>query len=105
MTETTHSPDITVMDFPVEPHPPGYFIKQTILDAHGLTQDELAQRLGVTRRTVNELVRNRRSLTVDMALRLAKLTGQSADHWLTLQMIYDIWHAKRDADHPEIAPL
>lgn len=90
------------------PTPPGRFIQSDILEEYGLTQDQLAQRLRVSRLTVNELVKGRRALTASMALRLGRLTGQSPDYWLALQRAIDLWDAQEEVDNrtiEEIEPL
>lgn len=90
------------------PTPPGRFIQHDILDEYGLTQDQLAQRLRVSRLTVNELVKGKRALTASMALRLSRLTGQSVEYWLNLQQAVEIWVAREDSDNRivnEIEPL
>ena len=61
------------------------------MPAYGLTVADLANRLGVSRQSVNELIRERRSLSVDMALRLARLFATSAECWLNLQRGVDLW--------------
>lgn len=90
-----------------EPTHPGEYIEEDILAEHGLTQQELADRLGVSRRTVNELVNKRRGVSPDMALRLARLTGSSPEIWLRLQMVHDLWRARQDTGHSidSIRPL
>jgi len=95
----------TLIDYSWEPKLPRAFIKSDILRAHNLTQNDLAKRLGVGRKSVNELVVGRRTITTDMALRLEALTGKSANYWLTLQMQYDLWKTKKDLDELDIAPL
>jgi addiction module HigA family antidote len=77
------------------------------LDANGLTQDHLADALRVSRLTVNQLVNEKRSITPDMAVRLEKLTGISASHWLTLQQNYDLWWARHEgaAEHQKVQRL
>lgn len=59
----------------------------------GLTQGELANRLRVSRRTVNQIVNERRGISADMALRLGKLTNITPQMWLNLQMAVDLWDA------------
>ena len=58
-----------------------------------ITQGQLAQAMGVSRKTVNELCTNRRSVTADTALMLATVFGNSAEFWLKLQQRNDIWTA------------
>jgi len=84
---------------------PGYFIKVDILEPHGLTQEELALALGVTRGSINALVGGRKELTVDMARRLSEFTGQSAEYWRALQMQYELWNSRRETQSFGIAPL
>ena len=58
-----------------------------------LTQGQLADAVGVSRKTVNELCTNRRAITVDTALMLAKVFGNTASFWLNLQQRNDLWKA------------
>jgi addiction module HigA family antidote len=59
----------------------------------GVTQSALAARMGVSFPRRNEIVRGKRSVTPDTALRLARVVGMSADFWLGLQQDWDLWHA------------
>ena len=72
------------------PHP-GEFLREDYLPECGLTVATLAQKLGVSKQTVNELVRERRSVSPDMALRLGRLFGTTAQYWLNLQRNVDLW--------------
>ena len=58
-----------------------------------LTQNQLAEAMGVSRKTVNELCTNRRTITADTALILANVFGNSADFWLNLQQRNELWKA------------
>jgi len=71
----------------------------------GITQSELALRLSISFPRINEIVRRKRSVTPDTALRLARVLGMSADFWLGLQLDWDLWHAMRGEDASEIAQL
>jgi len=71
----------------------------------GLTQTELAGRLGVSYPRLNEIVKGRRSITPDTALRLAQVLGMSADFWLGLQQDWDLWHAMNSPGAEEIFRL
>jgi addiction module HigA family antidote len=62
----------------------------------GVTQTAFALRLGVSYPRLNEIIRGKRSVTPDTALRLAKVLGMTADFWLNLQQDWDLWHAMRD---------
>jgi addiction module HigA family antidote len=90
-----------------QPTPPSSYIRGEVLGANGLTQEQLADALGVSRLTVNQLVNNRRSITADMALRLEHLTGVSASQWLTLQQNYDLWltRQRNPEEYIKIRPL
>lgn len=80
------------------PTHPGKYIANDVLREYGLTQQELADRLKVSRLTINELAQGKRSLTPPMALRLEKLTGQSAEFWLRLQSLYDLAQARNEME-------
>ena len=71
----------------------------------GITQSELAVRLGISFPRLNEIVRGKRSVTPDSALRLARVVGMSADFWLGLQLDYDLWQAMHGSKGAEIARL
>lgn len=74
----------------------------------GLTQTELAERIGVPIQRVNQVIRGRRSVTPDTALRLARLFGTTAEFWLNAQTGWDLWHAQNSrsaADIEGIEPL
>jgi addiction module HigA family antidote len=71
----------------------------------GLSQSAFAIRLGVSFPRLNEIVRGKRSVTPDTALRLAQVTGMSADFWLGLQQDWDLWHAMRSDQATAIGAL
>ncbi len=75
------------------PTHPGVFVREDILTELGLTQEELAHWLGVSRRSINQLVNGKRGITADMALRLGKFTNTSPQLWLNLQTSVDLWDA------------
>ncbi len=68
-------------------------LREDFLPDYGLTVTALAQAIGVSRQTVNELLRERRALSPEMALRLARLFGNSPDFWLNAQRAVDLWVA------------
>lgn len=71
----------------------------------GISQSAFAIRLGVLFPRLNEIVRQRRAVTPHTALRLARVTGMSADFWLGLQPDWDLWHALRSNGAQQIARL
>ena len=73
------------------PTQPGEILREDVLPAAGLTQDKLARLLGVSRRTVSEILHERRPVTTDMAHRLARAFGTSPEMWLGLQQDVDLW--------------
>ena len=75
------------------PHP-GEFLETRFLKPLGISQTELAEALGVSRRRVNELVNGRRAITPDTAVRLAMYFGNDAAFWMHLQVAWDM-HAAR----------
>jgi addiction module HigA family antidote len=68
-------------------------ISEEFLIPGNITQGQLAEAMGVSRKTVNELCTNRRSVTVDTALMLSTVFGNTADFWLNLQRRNDVWKA------------
>jgi addiction module HigA family antidote len=86
---------------------PGEILREDFMPDYELTVSGLASALGVSRQSVNELVRERRALSPEMALRLGKLFGISAEFWLNLQRgvdLYDAQMAIKD-DMRRIRPL
>ena len=71
----------------------GEMLTEEFISPLGLTQGQLAKAMGVSRKTVNELCTNRRNITVDTALMLATVFGNSAEFWLNLQQRNDLWEA------------
>ena len=78
------------------PHP-GQFLESRFLTPLAITQTELAQALGVSRRRVNELIRGRRKITPDTAVRLAQFFGNDASFWMHLQVAFDVRVAEKSA--------
>jgi addiction module HigA family antidote len=74
---------------------PGYLLETRYLQPLGLTQLALAEALGISRRRVNELVRGRRGVTPDTALRLAAYFRTEPEFWMQLQVAWDMHRARR----------
>ena len=89
------------------PTHPGELLRDEIMPAAGLTQERLAELLGVSRRTVHEIVTEKRSLSADMAHRIARLFDTTPDFWLGLQQDVDLWRAARAGQtaYRKIRPL
>ena len=76
---------------------PGQFLETRFLKPLAITQTELASALGVSRRRVNELIRGRRAITPDTAVRLATFFGNDATFWMHLQVAWDMRAAVKQA--------
>ncbi len=79
----------------------GEILTEEFMEPHALTQGRLAQAMGVPRKHVNELCAGRRAITVDTALILARVFGNSADFWLNLQRRNDVWEALNSPERRE----
>src|SRR5712692_5813018 len=84
----------------VRPTHPGAILRNMLAelaadggDQSSLTQKELAKRLGVSPRVVNELIHERRTMTADMAIRLSRVFKTTPDIWMNLQKAVDLWDA------------
>ena len=77
------------------PHPGGVVLRECI-EPLGLTITEAAAALGVTRTTLSELVNGKRGISAEMAVRLSKAFGGSAESWLTQQAYYDLAHVRSE---------
>ena len=73
---------------------PGEILREDFMPDYDLNVTGLASALGVSRQSVNELLRERRALSPEMALRLAKLFGNPAEFWLNLQRAVDLYEAR-----------
>jgi addiction module HigA family antidote len=71
----------------------------------GVTQTELARLLNVSYPRLNEIIKGRRSVTPDTALRLSRVLGMSADFWLGLQQDWDLWIAMNSSEAKKINQL
>lgn len=77
------------------PTHPGEMLREDFMPDNGLTVTSLADAAGVSRQSVNELLRQRRALSPEMAIRLARLFGNSPEFWLDAQLAVDLWDAAR----------
>ena len=85
----------TLRDPKRRPTHPGEVLREDVLPALGITQGEIARRLGVSRLTVSELLREKRAVSPDMALRLARLLNTTPESWLNMQQAMDLWELGR----------
>lgn len=89
------------------PHP-GEVLRDGVVNA-GVSVTEFAARLGVNRVTLSRLLHGQAGVSAEMAMRLAKALGGSAQSWLHMQANYDLWQAERSTklkkQIAQIAPL
>jgi addiction module HigA family antidote len=83
------------------PVTPGDMLKHEFLAEYGLSQNELAQAIGVSPNRITEIVNNRRRITADTAVRLALFFGNSPEFWVNLQSWYDLKVATKDLSAAE----
>jgi addiction module HigA family antidote len=86
------------------PHP-GEIIREDCLKPLGLSVTETAKGLGVTRKALSDLLNGHSGVSPEMAIRLEKAGWLKADHWLRLQMQYDLWQAKQRTRDLKITPF
>jgi len=79
----------------VRPTHPGEMLREDFLPDYELAVSSFAKALGVSRQTVNELLRERRAVSPSMALCLSRLFGTSPEFWLNAQRAIDLWEAER----------
>lgn len=84
------------------PAHPGEVLREFIPD--NMTVGEVAKRLHVSRVQLSRLLNSRAAMTAEMALRVAALTGTSAESWMENQAHWDLWQAEQKP-RPEIRPL
>ena len=77
------------------PTHPGAVLREDVLPALGITQTEFADRLGVSRLSVSDLLHEKRALSPEMALRLSKFLDTTPESWLNMQTALSIWEARQ----------
>lgn len=89
------------------PTHPGEMLREDFLPDYDLTATRLAEAIGVSRQSISDLLRERRGVSSEMALRLARLFGNSPEFWLNAQSAVDLWDAEQgiQQDLAHIRPL
>jgi addiction module HigA family antidote len=89
------------------PTHPGEIIRYEFLEPLNLTQQELAEAIGVTRVRINEIILGKRAITLDTAFRLSKFFNTTADFWIGLQTNFDMWETLQSnkAAYERIKPV
>lgn len=87
------------------PNPPhaGEFIAEVYLEPNGISGRELAVKLGVAASTLNRVLTGLSGISPEMALRLSKGLGRTAESWLAMQSNYDLWQAKQYVNLDDVA--
>jgi len=80
------------------PAHPGEIVREECLKPLGLSVTAAAEALGVTRKALSDLLNGHTGVSPDMAIRLEKVFGSTADTWLGTQMQYDLWEARQRSD-------
>jgi addiction module HigA family antidote len=91
----------------IKPTHPGEMLREDFMPDYKLTTSSLAQKLGVSRQTMNELLLGRRAVSPVMAMRLSRLFGNSPEFWLNAQRAIDLWKAQKEKNREieRIKPL
>ena len=91
--KTTTESRVDIRRMKRAPTHPGEILLEEFLKPLGLSQAKAARSMEISLNRLNELVRGKRGVTAETALRLALLLETSPEFWLNLQMTYDLWHA------------
>jgi addiction module HigA family antidote len=89
------------------PSHPGALLREIVLPDAGISQAELAKRMGVSRLTVSEIIHEKRAVTADIAHRLGRVFGNGPELWLNMQKAVDLWEAEQTnrREYARIKPL
>ncbi|TAL31066.1 MAG: addiction module antidote protein, HigA family [Spirochaetes bacterium] len=89
------------------PRHPGEVLKSVYLEPLGITQQDLADHLGITRVRINEVVLGKRAITHDTAIRLARFFDTTVEYWLGMQSDISLWEAKKnnEEEYRKIIPF
>ena len=91
----TTEPAVDVRRMKRAPTHPGEMLLEEFLKPLEMTQAEAARRMRISSNRLNELIRKKRGVTAETALRLSGLLGTSPEFWLNLQTSWDLWHVYR----------
>ncbi len=86
------------------PHP-GEILRELCIEPLDLTVTQTAEALGVSRKTLSALLNGRSGISPEMAIRLSKAFGTSAESWLKHQMQYDLWIAEQNIGEINVQSL
>ncbi len=89
----------------MRPVHPGEVLREDYLVPMGMTANALAKALNVPAPRINEIVRERRGVSADTAMRLATYFGTTPEYWMNLQRAWDLARARETVDVSGIVPL
>ncbi len=84
---------------------PGEILREALVDELGLSITDAAEGLGIARKTLSAILNGRAGISPDMAIRLEKGIGSSAEHWLRLQLAFDLAAAQRRSKSIKVKKL
>lgn len=80
------------------PTHPGELLREDVIPETGKSKAEIARLLGISRQHLHDVVAERKPVSPEVAVRLAKLFGNEPLFWIRMQGAYDVWHASREVD-------
>ncbi|MDZ7579921.1 MAG: HigA family addiction module antitoxin [Deltaproteobacteria bacterium] len=91
----------------IRPTHPGEMLREDFMPDYHLNTSSMANALGVSRQTINEILRKRRAISAAMALILSRLFGNSPEFWLNVQHSWDLWDSEQrfSKELSQIQPL
>jgi antitoxin HigA-1 len=87
------------------PAHPGELLRDVVIPATGRSKAEIASLLGISRQHLYDMLRERKPVSPNVAVRLGKLFGDGAEVWVRMQAAHDTWHAMREVDTSKIPTL
>ena len=89
-----------------KPTHPGAVLREDLLPHLQLTQAQFAERMGVSRLTVSEILHEKRGVSAEMAVRIAKVLRTTPETWLRMQEARDLWDVQQDPERfARVQPL
>jgi len=87
------------------PTHPGELLREDVIPATGKPKAEIARMLGISRQHLHDILAERKPVSAEVAVRLAKLFGNEPLVWIRMQGAYDVWHASREVDVSAVPTL
>lgn len=84
---------------------PGIILLEDWIEPLNYTISSFALRIGTSRKNLSEIVNGKTGISAEMALKLSKALGTSAEFWLNMQQAYDLWQAKQKVNLDDIEPI